>query len=116
VAAAARTRACAGRCAASGPLGGARLQAVDLNNQLQARLLAGPDGRYALLLAPGLYEVTVSAFAHLTRSFPLRVSDGLSLTVDVALEALPAGAVRGRLVEAGLGQPVSGTVHAAARR
>lgn len=93
------------------PLPGAQLNAVRQDGLLQAQAVTGDDGRYALWLAPGTYTVTAGAFTYYTRTLAATVIAQVTSTLDLPLAPLPAGGVRGRLVEAGSAAPVTGTVH-----
>jgi uncharacterized repeat protein (TIGR01451 family) len=70
-------------------------------------------GRYRLTLAPSTYDLAVSAFGYQPATAPgVSVTDGTTRAEDFSLAALDAGTLRGNVVDAATGQPVTTTVTA----
>jgi len=69
------------------------------------------DGTYLLALAPGMYDLTASAFGYTPETVRrLLVATDTKSVVDFALTRLPAGIVRGRVTDAATGQPITAAV------
>ena len=69
------------------------------------------NGHYVLALPPGLYDVTASAFAYQPQTLTrVKVVTGSSTIVNFSLSPYPTGTLRGYILEAGTGKPLSATV------
>jgi uncharacterized repeat protein (TIGR01451 family) len=92
------------------PIAAARIRAQG-ENGANGLTFSNAAGHYAYALAPSIYTVTVSAFGYQSSAQPhvIVISDSIT-TVDVGLNPLPAGFVRGALTDAQSGQPLNGYV------
>ncbi len=78
---------------------------------LWAQTVTDDQGRYLLTLAPGIYDLTTTAFYYQTAiANSLSVTTGMTVTQSFALSPLPGGTVVGRVTEAGSGAPLSATI------
>ncbi len=69
------------------------------------------DGSYLLALAPGMYDLTTSAFGYETRLVQgVQVVTGTTTAVNIPLALLPTGRVQGQITAAATGEPVSATI------
>lgn len=93
------------------PIGGARVAAVSRGEETMGKTRSDEEGKYALALSPGMYDVSVSAFGYDPATVHgVRVlTDGVT-TEDVWLAAQPRGRLTVRVVEASTGGPVAATV------
>lgn len=99
------------------PLAGITVGAYDLNGQLIVSSLSGPNGAYALLLAPGTYKLLAfdtslqfaTTYAGGAPSFEstatIVATEGLTLAADFTMSA--AGRVSGLIVDAATGAPLA---------
>ena len=93
------------------PIAGATVVAVPDRGEGGGRAITGESGSYLLALAPGIYDLTVSAFG----ASPVTASDvvvtaGTTTAVDLFLTPLPTGVLRGRVTDASSGDPITATV------
>ncbi len=76
-----------------------------------AQTVTDDQGRYLLTLAPGIYDLTATAFYyHTAIANSLPVVAGTTLTQHFVLSPLPTGTLAGRVTEAGSGAPLSAAV------
>ena len=69
-------------------------------------------GVYSLALAPGVYDLTASAFAYKpTTVRGIRMITSATTIRDIDLAPLPTGTLEVRIVDVSNGQPVTATVH-----
>jgi len=98
------------RAGNNAPVAGALVEAIAYHAGGGSTTTAA-DGTYLLALAPGMYDLTASAFGYAPETVRrlLVVTDTESV-VDFALTRLPAGTVRGRVTDAATGQPITAAV------
>lgn len=93
------------------PIANARVEAVALLQTGVGSAITAANGTYHMALAPGLYDLTASAFGYAPATVQ-RVTVVTSTThvVNFALARLPFGVVRGRIADAATGQTVTATI------
>ncbi|OLF14291.1 hypothetical protein BLA60_03915 [Actinophytocola xinjiangensis] len=96
----------AGTVSAAGtgePVAGATVVVTPGNRTLTTKA----DGAFATRLAPGTYELTVTAFGHDTATVPVAVTENTFVDVDVPLTVVPNGSLTGvvTFTETGHGVP-----------
>ena len=97
--------------AAGTPIAGATVVATERDGAGGATAVTAADGIYRMALAPGTYDLTVSAFGYEPATASLiTVTAGVTTVRDFALTALPFGILRGRITDAASGQPLTATV------
>lgn len=105
----------AGRVTTAGqgtPIAGARVAATVHGGTAGATTTTGDAGYYALSLSSGQYDVTFTSFGYAPRTaYNVEAGAGLTTTLDVALDALPTGVLRGTVTEAGTNVPLPAAVY-----
>ncbi len=93
------------------PLPGATVTATPRGGSGGGSATTDADGRYTLPLAPAVYDLTATAFAHepATRH-NVSVTVGSLITADFALTPLPTGTLQVFVTDASDGRPVTATV------
>jgi hypothetical protein len=68
------------------------------------------QGRFRMAMYPGNYTLSVGAPDHAQHQEPVRIGDGATVSVDVALEPIPSDSVvlRGKVTDGKTGGPVPG--------
>ncbi len=95
---------------ASSPIAGATVSAISIAGT-SGTATSDANGRYVRGLASSIYTVTASAFGYLTATrINVVVITGTVTPVDFSLAPLPSGSLRGWLIDAESGQPISGTI------
>lgn len=93
------------------PIGGATVTASPLDGQSGGTTMTGSDGSYLLALAPAIYNVTASAFGYEPKTaWGVVVVTDTTSPLDFSLAPLPTGTLRGRITEAGTGNPLTATI------
>jgi len=93
------------------PISHAQISATPTEGGSMVQTTTDGQGRYALGLRPGQWDVTASAFGYEShRENRVELITGTSTVQDFALTTLPAGLLSGAVVEAGSGVPLSATV------
>lgn len=100
------------RDAVSGaPVSGARVTASSHGGEGGGTTTSGADGNYLLALAPGVYDLTVSAFGYEpATAWGVVVAADATAVRSFALAPLPTGSLRVRVTDADSHQPISATV------
>lgn len=94
------------------PVSGALVIATSGPN-LTLSAVADASGTYTIALAAGVYTVTASAYGYLQRVVPgIVVTDGVTVTTDIALTAAPTYVISGFVTDAGSGNPLAAVITA----
>ncbi|WP_030488595.1 S8 family serine peptidase [Micromonospora chokoriensis] len=82
----------------------------------QRRVTTDADGRYALTLPAGEQAVTVTAYGYADQTVTLAITDGGSLTKNIALVATPPVTVTGKVTDgSGQGWPLYASIEIVGR-
>ncbi|MCX7683258.1 MAG: S8 family serine peptidase, partial [Anaerolineae bacterium] len=93
------------------PIPGAQVEAVALLQTGGGNVSTARDGSYRMALAPGVYDLTASAFGYAPATVQrVTVVTSTTRVVDFVLPRLPFGVVRGRITDAATGRPLTATV------
>jgi hypothetical protein len=93
------------------PLAGATVSAEAHGGGGGGRDITGPDGVYRLALAPGTYDLRVSAFGYRSATrWGLPVVTETTTVEDITLTPQPTGSLRVRVSDASTGQLITATV------
>jgi N-acetylneuraminic acid mutarotase len=81
----------------NGPIAGATVHA---SGPVDVSTTTGPNGTYSLTLPVGTYDVTASAFGHVSETANgVVISDGVTTTQDFALDPAPSGSLSGTVTD-----------------
>jgi len=93
------------------PIAGATVAATPHSGGGSGTATTGEDGAYLLALAPGVYDLRVSAFGYQpVEAHDVAVTNGATTARSFVLTALPFGILRGQATDAATGQPLTATV------
>jgi len=93
------------------PIGGALVAAAPFAGQGGGTTTTDGDGSYLLALAPTVYDLTGSAFGYEPETVGgVVVVTDTTTQVDLSLTPLPTGTLRGRVVAAATGDPLTATI------
>jgi uncharacterized repeat protein (TIGR01451 family) len=109
-----RTGSVAGVVSVAGtgaPVPDAVVTLTQLSGGAQTVATTAADGSYVLAAAPGSYALSATRYGYAVASVPsVQVEPAAQTRVDLALEPLPLGTLRGRVSSASTGLPVPATV------
>ena len=93
------------------PLPLATISATPTGGGATLQTTTDDQGRYAVGLYPGQWDVSASAFAHAPQTVNrIEIITGATTTQDFALTTLPTGLLSGTVSETGSGAPLSATI------
>jgi uncharacterized repeat protein (TIGR01451 family) len=93
------------------PIAGATVSAAPHTGEGGGLDITDDSGEYELALAPSTYDLSVSAFGYASTTVSgIVVTTDTMAVVDVSLTALPTGTLRGHIMDADTGLPVTATV------
>ncbi|NLG27685.1 MAG: S8 family serine peptidase, partial [Chloroflexi bacterium] len=95
------------------PVADAVVTLTQLSGGAQNLATTAADGSYVLAATPGNYALSVTRYGYAVESVPsVQVEPAAQTRVDLALEPLPLGTLRGRVSSASTGLPVPARVSA----
>lgn len=95
------------------PVAGARIAMVSLEHGGTTKIFSDAQGYYALDVAAGTYDVTVSHPYYISQmASKVDIIRDTATQLDFALRPLPAGQIRGYVIDAQTFLPISATVEA----
>ncbi|MCX7910787.1 MAG: carboxypeptidase regulatory-like domain-containing protein [Endomicrobia bacterium] len=81
------------------------------NSQIISNTTATQDGSYFMEVSPGMYDITVSSDGYITfYSTGIIITEGRTLTLDVALEKIKIGTLKGVVLDSETSQPIEGVI------
>jgi uncharacterized repeat protein (TIGR01451 family) len=93
------------------PIQGARAVAIPRGGQASGETTTDAEGRFSLALAPGVYDVTISAFGYDSATvWGVRVLSDIVTSSIIDLAAQPTGQLEVRVLDATSRSPVTATV------
>ncbi|MGD9030737.1 MAG: S8 family serine peptidase, partial [Anaerolineae bacterium] len=93
------------------PIAGARVTASTRGDGGGGTSVTASDGTYRLGLAPGIYDLTASAFGYQSVTLQgIRVISDTAIVKDFALTPQPGGSLHVRVSDASTRQPITATV------
>ncbi len=93
------------------PLAHSIIEVSERGSGENARITGDAEGYYSIFLAPGIYDITASAFAYQpVTTYSVNISAGTTAVEDFSLTASPAGVLFGRVTEAGTDAPLEATI------
>ena len=93
------------------PIPNALVSAISKDETGRGNTVTDSSGHYTLLLAPGLYNVTASAFSYYSQTVTgIAVIPRATTTVDFSLQPMPTGTLEVYVHAASTGEPVTAEI------